>query len=119
MILGLLITEGCNKGLYIRITEKEVFWIGRNPPIDFLIEDDPSVSQKHCYLWYQKGFLHLRDESRNGTRLNSRKLHQSWAVLKIADIFCVGETHFQVVNVDPNAPTVSTNFMEAHTPHSK
>lgn len=119
MILGLLVTEGSNKGLYIRIPEKEVFWIGRNPAVDFVIESDPSVSQKHCYLWYQKGLLHLRDESRNGTRLNSRKLHQSWAVLKMADIFCVGDTHFQVVDVDPNAPTISTNFADIQTPHSK
>ena len=111
MIPGLLVTEGEKKGLYLRIPEEKIFWIGRVPANDFFIENDPMVSGKHGQFLLKGTILYFKDQSRNGTRLNSRKIHQSWAVLKLTDILRIGATHLQVIDVDENTDLIdSQNF---------
>lgn len=112
MVPGLLVTEGDKKGLYIKIPENKLFWIGRNLTTDFQINEDKAVSNRHCSLLRKGSELYLTDESRNGTRLNARKIHKTTILLKLTDIFCIGETYFQVVDVDPLASTVSMDINE-------
>lgn len=106
MIPGLLITEGPKKGTYIQLKEKEPFWIGRSLRANFTIEGDTTVSNKHCQFLLTGSKLCMKDESRNGTRLNSRKIQNAWVILKIADTVRIGgTTHFQVVDVDASGET--------------
>jgi serine/threonine protein kinase len=110
MIPGLLVTEGLNKGRYIQFPEKEPFWIGRSEEMDFKIPKDSVVSNRHCYFLRTGESLCMKDQSRNGTRLNNRKIHNSWAILKLMDIVCIGHTHFQVIDVDANSPEEDTTY---------
>ncbi|MEK7486938.1 MAG: FHA domain-containing serine/threonine-protein kinase [Planctomycetota bacterium] len=113
MIPGLLVTasskklatEPSKKGIYIRFQEKEPFWLGRSIKADFMIDGDTTVSNRHCQFLLTGNKLCMKDESRNGTRLNSRNIHNTWTLLKLTDIIRVGSTHFQVVDVDSSSNT--------------
>jgi serine/threonine protein kinase len=100
MIPGLLITEGLKRGIYIQFPEGRPFWVGRTKDSDFVIDPDPMISAKHCLFLRRGSQLAMKDESTNGTRLNGRKVHHSRSLLKYADILRIGNTHFQVVDLD-------------------
>jgi serine/threonine protein kinase len=112
MIPGLLVTEGPLKGTYIQFPEKKAFWIGRSPNSDFMIQEDPSVSNRHCHFLRTAKNLCMKDQSRNGTCLNNRKIQNEWAILKMADILRIGQTHLQVVDVDKNEQKATLEFQE-------
>lgn len=117
MIPGLLVIESANskafkKGIYIQFKEKEPFWIGRSLKADFIIEGDTTISNRHCHFLLTGNKLCMKDESRNGTHLNSRKIHNAWAILKLADIIRVGNTRFEVVDVDPDTNSSSLEARE-------
>lgn len=100
MIPGLLITQGKDTGLYLSIPEGSPFWIGRTNQCNYILENDPVVSGKHCFLLRRGDQVALKDESTNGSHINGRKYHKQTVILKLADIIRIGNTHFQVVNLD-------------------
>lgn len=102
MIPGLLITEGKKRGYILEFPEGKMFWLGRAKECEFVL-NDPKVSGKHCFFLRRGNKLALKDESTNGTRLNGRKIHQTSTILKYADILRIGETHFQVTDLDKSS----------------
>lgn len=99
MIPGLLVTNGPKRGIYITLTNQKPFWIGRNFDADFRLADD-FVSGKHCYFLREGNLLYIQDESKNGVMLHGMRVRKTKLALKNADILCVGETHFQVIDVE-------------------
>ncbi|MEK7483995.1 MAG: FHA domain-containing serine/threonine-protein kinase [Planctomycetota bacterium] len=99
-IPGLLLTEGPKKGVYLRLEEGQPFWLGRAETAHFMLDDIPTVSGMHCYLLWKGFSIDLVDESRNGTRLNGRKIRHERVALKNADIIRLGTMHFQIVDLD-------------------
>ena len=71
--------------------------IGRGEDADLLI-DDRFVSQVHCLLNYSEGALVVQDlESRNGTKVNGRRVKAKW--LEEGDAIDVGATRIHVVKI--------------------
>lgn len=110
MIPGLLITDGYKKGLYLRFQEGKPFWVGRAEGVDFLIPNETTISGRHCWFLRFGSNLEMGDESRNGTRLNGRKICHTKTALKNADILRIGKTHFQVVDLEKNHSPLELPF---------
>ncbi|MEK7483994.1 MAG: FHA domain-containing serine/threonine-protein kinase, partial [Planctomycetota bacterium] len=102
MIPGLLITAGPKKGTFLDLPENKSFWIGRTEPSDFVPENNPNISGKHCCFLRQEGILLLKDESLNGTWLNGRLIHRQQAILQNTDIIHLGKTYFQIIDRSQN-----------------
>ena len=106
MIPGLLITEGSKRGEYVQFQEGVPFWVGRKEKdTNLILAKDPKISSKHGFFISKSGQLVFQDESSNGTRLNGRIIKNALALLKNADILCIGSTHFQVVDLDQSQPS--------------
>jgi serine/threonine protein kinase len=103
MIPGLIVTSGYQQGKYIEFPEGLPYWIGRAPTVDFIIKNDPLVSSRHCFLVRKGEQLAFKDDSTNGTQLNGRKIQKAATLLKYADILRIGNTHFQVTNMEENS----------------
>lgn len=110
MIPGLLVTEGQERGIYIRFKEGVAFWIGRSKETHFSIENDPEVSGRHCFFLQEGASLKLTDESKNGTRVNGRRIFRQTVSLSNTDIIGIGSTSFQVVDVDTTNSTPELHF---------
>jgi serine/threonine protein kinase len=100
MVPGLLVRQGPQKGMSFQLLEKKPFRIGRHPQCDLLIGADPAVSAVHCQFVRKGSALYMKEQSRNGTRLNGRKVHQNWVLLKHADILRVGQTHLEITDLE-------------------
>ncbi len=69
--------------------------IGRNFT-NLLVIDEPMASRFHCVIEKGSDGFHLRDlESRNGTLLNGKPVHQSLIVS--GDIVAIGKTEIKLV----------------------
>ena len=66
-----------------------LFSIGRAGDSLKLDSSDVGASRKHCDLYYQGNVIMLRDHSQSGTYLNGKRIHNSEAPVKPADIIQV------------------------------
>lgn len=65
-----------------------------------LIENDKSVSRKHCEFFWKQGMCYVRDlESFNGTILNGEKIKKPTPV-RVGDVLKFGGTEVVVVQCD-------------------
>jgi serine/threonine protein kinase len=108
MRLGLLVTQGSQRGRYLDFEEEKPFWIGRSKKNDFVLRENTKISSRHCCLIREGSQLELMDQSRNGTFLNGYPFHQEKALLKNTDIFCIEDVHFQVLDMERSSPSVSS-----------
>jgi serine/threonine protein kinase len=105
MLLGLLVTDGPKKGNYIELPDNSPFWVGRQKNLDFVIEEASSsfaVSAIQCCFLRKGSELALKDQSKNGTRINGSLLCQTTLLLRNADLISIGNIRFQVVDLDKN-----------------
>ena len=84
--------------------------IGRHPDNTLVITDD-RASRKHCIIEPRGDTWLIRDlGSRNGTKLNDRRITSE--VLDNGDIFCIGATEFHFIDPDQS---VKRSNEEAHS----
>jgi pSer/pThr/pTyr-binding forkhead associated (FHA) protein len=89
--------------------------IGRDPMNDVVIADDTKVSRSHAAIQFRDGRWLLVDlESRNGTLVNTRRIHRH--PLRDRDRIQCGEQIFVfLADDDPNV-TETSRAVQTHTP---
>ncbi len=89
-----LVLEKNGEPILKRSIEAGKITIGRDPTSDIQLFD-PEISRLHCTIEKQNGHLVLKDSSRNGTFVNSKKIFQS--ALRPTDIIQIGPWHLKVM----------------------
>lgn len=118
MIPGLLVTEGPQKGCFIKIPEHLPYWIGRSEKANFVLKKESYISLKHCFFIRNGSTLELMDQSSNGTRINGVLIQNERITLKMADIIRLGEIRFQVINLAP-FDALNYDFEQAFADYQK
>lgn len=70
--------------------------IGRKPVCDIVLENDKSVSGKHCRLFINEGLVYVEDMgSTNGTSVNDTKILEATEI-RTGDVIAMGRKRFIV-----------------------
>ena len=70
--------------------------IGRKPVCDIVLENDKSVSRKHCRLFINEGLVYVEDMgSTNGTSVNDTKILEATEI-RTGDAIAMGRKRFIV-----------------------
>ncbi len=110
MEFQLIIRSGDDAGKRIPVPPGESRLIGRQPPSDVRLADDPMISNQHFKIECDGDVCLIRDlGSKFGTTLNGRKIVES-AALRDGDEIQAGRTHFSVqvlgdIRATPLLPT--------------
>ncbi len=69
--------------------------LGRGLENDFVLNDDRTVSRQHASITFENGSFFIIDLcSKNGTRVNGRKVDRERFSLSSGDCLCIGITEF-------------------------
>jgi len=69
--------------------------LGRGLENDFVLNDDRTVSRQHASIIFENGSFFIIDRcSKNGTRVNGRKVDGERVSLSSGDCLCIGITEF-------------------------
>lgn len=73
--------------------------MGRGKQCAISVDDDPSISSKHCEISWDKGFLHIRDiGSTNGTNVNGVPISGLFK-LTPGDVITLGKAQFRLGDI--------------------
>lgn len=104
--------------------KKDTILIGRSQECDYVIDDDNSVSRKHCIISSlpDNSFLLIDLDSRNGTYINNERVKGKAVIKKYDNIRLGRNTSFQIdYTAKPptdelDATMISTLFASADAP---
>lgn len=69
--------------------------LGRDKENDLILNDDRTVSRQHASIIFDNGNFYIMDRcSKNGTRVNGKKVSGERTLLSSGDTLCIGITEF-------------------------
>lgn len=69
--------------------------LGRDRENDLILNDDRTVSRQHASIIFDNGNFYIMDRgSKNGTRVNGKKVSGERTLISSGDTLCIGITEF-------------------------